>query len=121
MRDIWSFLLQTMTASGVAVLLLLLKAVFRDKLPPRWQFAAWGVLALFLTGGVLMEAYTAYGQAGRIIAVLGFLALLLALVGLYQGIRGLREEDSYRLFPYVGCVLNGLLLTAFICVYMAGW
>ena len=48
MRDIWSFLLQTMTASGVAVLLLLLKAVFRDKLPPRWQFAAWGVLALFL-------------------------------------------------------------------------
>ena len=80
-----------------------------------------GVLALFLTGGVLMEAYTAYGQAGRIIAVLGFLALLLALVGLYQGIRGLREEDSYRLFPYVGCVLNGLLLTAFICVYMAGW
>ena len=80
-----------------------------------------GVLALMLTGGVLMEAYMAYGQAGKIIAVLGFLALLLAIFGLYQGIRGLREEDSYQLFPYLGCALNGLLLTAFVCVYMAGW
>lgn len=48
MRDIWSFLLQTLTASGVAALLLVLKAMFRDKLSPRWQFAAWGVLALIL-------------------------------------------------------------------------
>ncbi len=48
MKDIWSFLLQTLTASGVAALLLALKAVFRDKLSPRWQFAAWGVLAMVL-------------------------------------------------------------------------
>ena len=48
MNDIWSFLLQTLTASGAAVLLLLVKAMFRDKLSPRWQFAAWGVLALAL-------------------------------------------------------------------------
>ncbi len=56
MTDIWSFLLQTLTASGTAVLLLALKALFRDKLSPRWQFAVWGVLALVLifpagTGG----------------------------------------------------------------------
>ncbi|MDE7243953.1 MAG: M56 family metallopeptidase [Oscillospiraceae bacterium] len=48
MTDIWAFLLQTLTASGTAVLLLALKAMFQDKLPPRWQFAAWGVLALVL-------------------------------------------------------------------------
>lgn len=48
MTDIWSFLLQTLTASGVAALLLAVKAMFRDKLPPRWQFAVWGVLALAL-------------------------------------------------------------------------
>ena len=48
MRDIWSFLLQTLTASGVAALLLAVKAMFRDKLSPRWQFAAWGVLAVVL-------------------------------------------------------------------------
>lgn len=48
MTDIWSFLLQTLTAAGAAVLLWILKRAFRDKLPPRWQFAAWGVLALVL-------------------------------------------------------------------------
>ena len=48
MADIWSFLLQTLTASGAAALLLAVKAMFRDKLSPRWQFAVWGVLAVIL-------------------------------------------------------------------------
>ena len=48
MGNIWSFLLQTLTASGVAVLLLAVKTLFRDKLPPRWQFAIWGILGIIL-------------------------------------------------------------------------
>ena len=48
MRDIWAFLLQTLTASGAAVLLLVVKAMFRDKLSPRWQFSIWSVLGLIL-------------------------------------------------------------------------
>ncbi len=48
MGDIWSFLLQTLTASGVAALLLAAKAMLRDKLSPRWQFSVWGLLALVL-------------------------------------------------------------------------
>lgn len=48
MTDIWSFLLQTLTASGVAALLLVIKALFRDKLSPRWQFAVWGILGAML-------------------------------------------------------------------------
>lgn len=44
MTDLWGFLLQTLTASGVAALLLVVKAMFRDKLSPRWQFAVWGIL-----------------------------------------------------------------------------
>lgn len=45
MGDIWGFLLQTLTASGAAVFLLVIKAMFRDKLSPRWQFSVWGLLA----------------------------------------------------------------------------
>ena len=48
MHDLWSFLLQTLTASGVAVLLLAVKALFRDKLSPKWQFAVWSSLGLIL-------------------------------------------------------------------------
>ena len=35
MFDIWSFLLQTLTVSGVAALILLIKALFKDKLTPK--------------------------------------------------------------------------------------
>ena len=48
MTDIWSFLLQTLTASGVAVLLILIKALFKDKLPPKWHFTVWGVLGIII-------------------------------------------------------------------------
>lgn len=48
MTDFWSFLLQTLTASGAAALLLTVKAMFRDKLSPRWQFGVWSLLALML-------------------------------------------------------------------------
>ncbi len=61
MRDIWGFLLQTLTVSGAAVLLLVVKGMFRDKLSPRWQFAVWGVLA----GTMLVPA----GLFGRYVLV----------------------------------------------------
>lgn len=48
MLDLWGFLLQTLTASGVAVLLLVVKALFRDKLPPKWHFAVWGILGIVI-------------------------------------------------------------------------
>lgn len=44
MLDIWGFLLQTLTATGAALMILAVKAMFRDKLPPKWQFAVWAVL-----------------------------------------------------------------------------
>lgn len=48
MLDIWAFLLQTLTASGVAVLLIVIKALFKDKLTPSWHFAVWGVLGIMI-------------------------------------------------------------------------
>lgn len=48
MGDLWAFLIQTLTASGAAVFLLTIKALFQDKLSPRWQFSVWGILGLVL-------------------------------------------------------------------------
>lgn len=48
MTDLWSFLLQTLTVCGAAMLVLAAKAIFRDKLSPRWQFGAWGLVGLAL-------------------------------------------------------------------------
>ncbi len=46
MTNIWSFLLQSLTVSLVAALLLLLKNLLGDKLSPRWQYGIWSILAL---------------------------------------------------------------------------
>ena len=48
MFDIWGFLLQTLTASGVAVFLLVIKWLFKDKLPPKWHFFVWSSLGLIV-------------------------------------------------------------------------
>lgn len=46
MTDIWAFILQTLTISAVAALLLLVKWLLCGKFSPRWQYAVWGILAL---------------------------------------------------------------------------
>lgn len=48
MSNIWAFLVQTLTVSTTAALLLLLKRLLQDKLSPRWQYSVWCVLALRL-------------------------------------------------------------------------
>ena len=48
MFDLWAFLLQTLNVSGVAVLILIVKALFKDKLPPKWQFASWSILGMMI-------------------------------------------------------------------------
>lgn len=46
MGNIWVFLLQTLSVSLVAAVLLLTKRVFEDTLSPRWQYGIWSLLAL---------------------------------------------------------------------------
>ncbi|MEG2138428.1 MAG: M56 family metallopeptidase, partial [Oscillospiraceae bacterium] len=46
MTNIWEFLVQTLTVSLVAALLLAVKELLADKLSPRWQYGVWSVLAL---------------------------------------------------------------------------
>ena len=80
-----------------------------------------GACALFLFGGSFASAYLQGGQAGKWIAVMGFISLVFACAGLYHGFLGTQEEDVYPLFPYLGCVLNGMLLLAFVVIYFLGW
>ncbi len=46
MRNIWGFLIQTLEVSLVAILLLILKRLLKDKLSPRWQYGIWIILVL---------------------------------------------------------------------------
>lgn len=46
MVNIWEFLLQTISVSLVAGLILIVKNIFKDKLTPRWQYGIWILLIL---------------------------------------------------------------------------
>ena len=56
-----------------AALLLAVKAVFRDKLSPRWQAAAWGVLGLVLLVPALEPLFAvaplSIGMVGSIVGL----------------------------------------------------
>lgn len=80
-----------------------------------------GLLSLLMTGGALAAAYLQMGQAGKPVAIFGFLALLAACAGMYYGICGTKEEDVYLLLPRIGCGVNGILLAAYATIYVLGW
>ena len=74
MFDIWGFLLQTLSISGVAILLLIIKSLLKDKLPPKWHFSVWsilGIMTLFPAG--LFGRYTLFNWQ----TVIEFFKLLL--------------------------------------------
>lgn len=60
MISIWGFLIQTIEVSLIAIVLLILKRLFQDKLSPRWQYGVWIILlfSLLIPAGLL--AYTLF-------------------------------------------------------------
>ena len=48
MTSIWGFILQTIEVSLIALLILVLKRIFKDKLSPRWQYGIWVLLLISL-------------------------------------------------------------------------
>ncbi|MBQ3009007.1 MAG: M56 family metallopeptidase, partial [Oscillospiraceae bacterium] len=46
MTNIWGFLTQTLQVSSMAVVLIAVKFMLKDKLPPRWQYSVWSLLAV---------------------------------------------------------------------------
>lgn len=79
-----------------------------------------GFLALLLLGGLFYLSYRQSGNAGAYTGFLGFLAMLATMEGLILGLQGLREEDRFYFFSYFGCMLNGLLLVAWMLLYVLG-
>ncbi|MBR2045363.1 MAG: M56 family metallopeptidase [Agathobacter sp.] len=57
MYNIWSFLLQTISVSIVAGVLLLLKHLLEDKLSPRWQYSVWILLGIRILIPVNLKSY----------------------------------------------------------------
>lgn len=79
-----------------------------------------GFFVLLLMSGLFYLAYRQQGEIGAYVGVIGFLAMLASVIGLHLGVKSLREEDSFHFFSYVGSIGNGLLLVAWIILYVLG-
>ena len=55
MTNIWGFLIQTLSVSVVAIILLFVKWLLNDKLSPRWQYGVSVVLAVRILFPVKMD------------------------------------------------------------------
>ncbi len=76
MVNIWEFILQSLSVSLVAGLLLITKAIFKDKLSSRWQYGIWFLLVLriflpvradklvILPFGIYLEMLKTYVEGG---------------------------------------------------------
>lgn len=54
MTSIWGFLIQTIEVSLGAVILLIMKRLFQDKLSPKWQYGIW---SLFFISMIVPTGY----------------------------------------------------------------
>lgn len=80
-----------------------------------------GIVCILAVAGMVAVTYQQNGQTGKWIAVPGIIVLLLAMTGMYYGVLGMKEENTYRLLPWLGCGMNGIVLAAFVLIYILGW
>ncbi|MDD6208252.1 MAG: DUF6142 family protein [Clostridiales bacterium] len=96
---------------------------FTDKIHPPKAIASVGLeiltLVLFFTACYL--SFQNRGNGTMCVGVLGMLAFLSSLFGLYLGIKSIqtKQELHYR-FPVLGIGGNGLLAVLFLLMYILG-
>lgn len=114
MTNVWDVLLQTLTVTAVAVMLLAVKRLLRDQLSPRWQYGVWAVLGLRALLPASVERYvllpTLWLEVGKAEAEQG---LESAFTQIYEPIGG-----SYVL-PMIGGQPRSLTDWLFV-VYAVG-
>lgn len=80
------------------------------------------VLAMISIFSIIINTYASYKNAGDIsvnIGVASFLAVIFALIAFVFSIIGMKEPDSFKLFPIIGLVISSLDLFAWgFCIYL---
>lgn len=59
-------------------------------------------------------------QAGISYGYLGFLNLIVSIVGFVLAFRCFKEEEIYKTTPTFGVVINGVVLVSYVALYILG-
>lgn len=95
---------------------------FSDKVHPikgilSFAFAIFAIVSFFLTSYL---SYTAKGNAGIFIGLVGVTALLFCVAGVVLALMALRQKDIHYRFPVAGGILCAVMLIGYAMMYTLG-
>jgi hypothetical protein len=73
------------------------------------------ILGLIAVSSICIAVDLTYKNSGQALMQYGaavLLALIYSVIGLVLGIRSLKEQDIFRLFPILGIIFNALAIIA---------
>ena len=69
---------------------------------------------------VVWNSFSHEGAGSMYLGSAGVTSMILSIVAVSLSVMSLREEDSFKLFPYMGTFCSGLALVTWIALYVIG-
>ena len=96
---------------------------FTDKKQSKRGIIAWilSVLSLAVLVAVIVCSFQNGGNGSMYLGSAGVSSMLVGLIALFNAVVSLREENSYRFFPYLATVCSFLAVGAWAALYVVGF
>ena len=79
------------------------------------------LISIIIGISVVVVSFRNAGNASVYVGSAGIFSLILSLVALITGIKSLREEESYKIFPGLGTFFSAAAFLGWLAVYITGF
>ena len=79
-----------------------------------------GIMSIIAFLSLINYTFILKGQGSKYIGSIGIFVFMMTIVGLILGIKGLREEDVYKMAPLIGLILNIISILILMAVFAYG-
>lgn len=95
---------------------------FTEKKQSKRGIGAFGIalISIGIFVSVVWNSYLHEGAGSMYLGSAGVASMLLSMVAFVLAVMSMREEDSFKLFPYLGLIFSFLALGTWIGLYVAG-
>ena len=96
---------------------------FTDKKQSKRGVIAWmlSVISLAVLVAVIVCSFQNKGNGSMYLGSAGVSSMLVGVVALFNAVLSLREENSYRFFPYLATICSFLAVGAWVALYVVGF